>query len=230
MNPPMNRPKSGYGACARAEGDSPSAPPATKMSKSISQRLSGAAAIKAPRKTERLALIHSTQAAFSYYYVLVQHFLSKIIIFLQLRRQSPSIINMNYACDPLGSPRYIYGIPHGLPLELADHPTMPRRLINSSNPIALPSRNSTPLGPPFPRRPESGGFRSDSAPPPPSGCAPQNRRTHAAPGSSLSLSLKTLPFRLLAHLLRLRCSVSLLSRCASRPPQTGDRSTPGLSG
>jgi len=111
MNPPMNRPKSGYGACARAEGDSPSAPPATKMSKSISQRLSGAAAIKAPRKTERLALIHSTQAAFSYYYVLVQHFLSKIIIFLQLRRQSPSIINMNYACDPLGSPRYIYGIP-----------------------------------------------------------------------------------------------------------------------
>jgi len=82
----------------------------------------------------------------------------------------------------------------------------------------------------FYRRPESPGFRFRSAPPPPSGCAPQNRRTHAAPDSSLSLSLQTLPLRFLAHLLRLRCSVSLLSLCASGPPQMGDRSTPGLSG
>ena len=39
------------------------------------------------------------------------------------------------------------------------------------------------------------------APPPrrSPGCAPQNRRTQAAPDSSLSLSLKTFPFRLLAH-------------------------------
>ena len=48
-----------------------------------------------------------------------------------------------------------------------------------------------------PPRPESGGFCSGSAPRFPS--APQNRRTHAAPDSSLSLSLKASPFRLLAH-------------------------------
>jgi len=40
-----------------------------------------------------------------------------------------------------------------------------------------------------------------------SGCAPQNRRTHHAPNFSLSLSLKTLPLRFLAHLPRLRCLV-----------------------
>ena len=81
---------------------------------------------------------------------------------------------------------------------------------------------------PLPRRPESGGFRCRYAAPPPSGCAPQNRRTHAAPVSSLSLSLKASPFCLLAHLLRLRCSVSLRSHCASGPTQMGDRSTPAF--
>jgi hypothetical protein len=47
----------------------------------------------------------------------------------------------------------------------------------------------------FSPRPESGGFRFRSAPQLPARSAPQNRRTHAAPDSSLSLSLKTLPFR-----------------------------------
>jgi hypothetical protein len=58
---------------------------------------------------------------------------------------------------------------------------------------------------------------------------PATFRPHHAPDFSLSLRMKSLPFRLLAHLLRPRWSVSLLSRCASGPPQMGDRSTPGLS-
>jgi len=81
----------------------------------------------------------------------------------------------------------------------------------------------------FPPRPESGGFcyqlrfsfvRGWAIAKPPHSCRPD---------SSLSLSQKASPFRLLAHLLRLRCSVSLLPLCASEPPQMGERSTPGLS-
>jgi hypothetical protein len=75
-------------------------------------------------------------------------------------------------------------------------------------------------------RPESGGFRFRSAPSHPRGAAPQNRRTLAAPDSSLSVSLKTLPFRFLAHFLRLRCSVSVLSLCASGPTQMGEQGPP----
>ena len=81
----------------------------------------------------------------------------------------------------------------------------------------------------FSPQPASAGFRFHSAPRQPSGCAPQNRRTQADLDSSLSLSLKTLPFRLLAHLLRLRYSVSLRSHCAFGSPQMADRSTLGLS-
>jgi hypothetical protein len=57
----------------------------------------------------------------------------------------------------------------------------------------------------------------------------KNRRTHATPDSSLSLSLKATAFRSLAHRLRLRCSELLRSLCASVPPQMDDRSTPRLS-
>jgi hypothetical protein len=60
----------------------------------------------------------------------------------------------------------------------------------------------------------------------PSVSAPQNRRPHAAPDSSLSLSLKSLQFRSFAHLLRLRYSVSPCSHCASGPSHMGDRSLP----
>jgi hypothetical protein len=62
--------------------------------------------------------------------------------------------------------------------------------------------------PPIPPRPESGGFCS--------GFAPQNRRTHATPDSSLSLSLKTAPFRSLALMLRLRCSRLRVARLGLR--------------
>ncbi len=82
----------------------------------------------------------------------------------------------------------------------------------------------------FPRRPESGGFRFRSAPRFPHSSLRKTGRTQATSNSSLSFSLKTPPFRFLAHSVRLRCSVSLRSLCASGPTQIGDRSTPGLSG
>ena len=58
---------------------------------------------------------------------------------------------------------------------------------------------------------------------------PNSTPTHWLELPSLSLSGKTSPFRFLARLLRLRCSVLLRSLCASEPPQPGERSTASLS-
>lgn len=81
------------------------------------------------------------------------------------------------------------------------------------------------FGPP---RPESGGFapvRFSFVP----GWTSAKPPHLSALDSRLSLSLKASAFHFLAHLLRLRCSVSLRLLCASGPPQMGERSTPGLS-
>jgi hypothetical protein len=82
----------------------------------------------------------------------------------------------------------------------SDVPTCPREISK----LYTAQRSSAPC-------PESGGFRYSYASPSSEAGLRENRRTHDVPNSSLSLSLKASPFRLFAHLLRLRCSDSLRS-------------------
>jgi len=93
-----------------------------------------------------------------------------------------------------------------------------------------PLRRHEPSETGFSPRPESGGFRSGCALPLHRSLAPRNRRTHAAPDSSFSLSRKAAAFRLLALVLRLRANVFAalaLRFCAYAP---GERFTSQLSG
>ncbi len=98
------------------------------------------------------------------------------------------------------------------------NPAQPCAARMPPKPAALDWQLMVPC-PPIPPRPESGGFCS--------GFAPQNRRTHATPDSSLSLSLKTAAFRSLALMLWLRCQATATLRAFhlrdtdSAPPRPG---------